>query len=340
MRPGASPGLGERRTMGHVIQTLTDRAALISPAPLLTRAEARMLGIPLSTARHRRVRSGVYVEAAAWRALRPWERYQTRVHAFLRAHPDAVLCLESAAVVHGLPLFGETRDIHVYDPDRSASRRFGDVCVHTSEVMPAIELVGGILVTTLAETAVAVGAVAPPAQGLAAFDAATSPAQGGHVALDRLETLAKERVSSRGRARLRWLCSTADPRTESSGESISRAVILWSGFEHPELQASFHYEGTTDRTDFFFSRNGAVGESDGWGKYDLADPDAAARALAHEKRREDRLRRNGHAFARWDYADTMRIDPLCRALRAAGVRVTRPAEPAMLATLRTSPRSL
>ena len=58
------------------------------------------------------------------------ERYAARVHAYLRICPDAILCLESAAVIHGIPLFGEARDIHVYDPSATKSTRFGDVVVH------------------------------------------------------------------------------------------------------------------------------------------------------------------------------------------------------------------
>ena len=53
------------------------------------------------------------------------------------------MCLESAAVLHGLPSFGECRDIHVFAAHRSASRRFGDVSVHTSvDPREVVEIAG------------------------------------------------------------------------------------------------------------------------------------------------------------------------------------------------------
>lgn len=78
---------------------LRDRAVLVPPIPLVTAAEGRMLGLALRPPRFHRVRPGVWAERDAWDALPSWRRYQARVHALLRVDPDAVLCLESAAVV-------------------------------------------------------------------------------------------------------------------------------------------------------------------------------------------------------------------------------------------------
>jgi hypothetical protein len=319
---------------------LSHRSARRSPLPLITAAEARALGIPVRPPAYRRVRSGIYVEAAQWSALPPWRRYQVRVHAFLRKHPDAVLCLESAAVVHGLPIFGEPRDIHVLSLDRRASRRFGDVCVHTSADPRTVERIDGLFATSLVDTAVDLARVLPGAYALAVVDAAISPVQGGSVETAALFALSASRASTRGRVQHEWLRARADARSESPGESISRAVIEWSGFEPPDLQRTFVYEGFTDRADFYFSSVRGIGESDGWGKYDMANPEAATRHLKNEKRREDRLRRHGHPFARWDYADAHRVEPLVLALTSAGIPIRFSAQPAKLATLRANPRSL
>lgn len=319
---------------------LTDRACTESPLSLVTAAEARMVGVPVHSPAFHRVRPGVHVEAQRWTALKPWERYYVRVHAFLRNHPDAILCLESAAVLHGLPLFGESRDIHVYDPDRRSSRRVGDVAVHTCNDALEVVAVTGISVTSMVETVVALARVMPPAQGLAVVDAAISSTQGGGQQLARIVDHAAEQVARRGRDRMRWLWARADGLSESPTESVSRAVVEWSGFERPELQRAFTCEGFLDRGDFFFPSVGAIGESDGWGKYDLRDPIAAERHLKKEKLRENRLRRNGHAVARWTYADAVRVAPLCAALTGAGVAPKHPPQPAMLATLRSSPRQI
>jgi len=318
---------------------LIDRAQVTSPLPLHTVADARMLGIHLSERRWLWLRKGVYVDRAGYAALPPWKRYAVRVHAFARIHPDAVLCMESAGVLHGIPRFGETRDIHVYDPDLATSSRHGDVSIHTSRDGRALTTVDGVRVTSLEDTIVDLARVTPPAHALAMTDAAISPVQGGTLRLDSLRARGEQQQNQRGRARLRWVWENADPRAESPSESVSRAVMQWSGFECPELQRVFVYEGHRDRTDFFFASCRAIGEADGWGKYDLEDPEQAKRQLAEEKRRENRLRRNGHPLARWELRDAWQGTPLCDALTAAGVPRVAPVRPAMLATLRQNSRA-
>lgn len=314
------------------------RAVTRAPLPFVTIKEGRMLGIRLSSPEYLRVRSGIYVNRAQYVALPSWKRYAVRVHAFVRKHPDAVLCLESAAVILGIPYFNEPKDIHVYDPERAASRRFGDVVVHTSDDPRMVGSAGSILTTSPMDTAVDLIRMLPPAQGLAVADAAIAPAQGGFSDLAELRALSEAQRNRRGRARLRWVWSHADARAESPAESVSRAVIGWCGFEHPELQREFEYEGARDRVDFLFPSTGAIGEADGWGKYELDDPNKAAQHLRDEKRREDRLRRHGHPFSRWDLADAWRVNPLANALRAARVPIVRPREHAFLTTISQRPR--
>lgn len=318
---------------------LSDRAATASPLPLMTWTEGRMLGIRPSPQRWTRVRRGVYVDRAAYEKLPPWKKYAVRVHAFVRAHPDAVLCLESAAVVHGLPLFGETAYIHVFDPDRASSRRFGDVFVHASVDPREVVVLDGILATSIADTVVDLARVLPPAESLVVADSAISPVQGGLLTMEHLRALGDAQQNRRGRARLRWTWAHADGRSESPAESVSRAVIRWSGFEEPDLQHVFHYEGHEDRVDFHFRSCRAIGEADGWQKYRLETPERASQLLADEKRREDRLRRQGHPFARWDLSDVWKRVPLVRSLELAGVPRVAPPQSAMLATLTRRPRA-
>ena len=148
-----------------------------------------------------------------------------------------------------------------------------------------VVLVGGIRVTSLRDTIVDLARVAQPAHALTMADAAISPVQGGAVALHDLLERGAVQQNRRGRARMRWVWEHADGRSESPGESVSRAVMLWNGFERPELQRVFSYEGCADRTDFYFPSCRAVGESDGWGKYELDDPEKASERLTEEKRR-------------------------------------------------------
>lgn len=322
------------------MQKLQKNAIAKSPLPLITIEESRMLGIRVRSSAYRRIRHGVYVDDAAYAALQPWQRYAVRVHAFILRHPDAVLCMESAAVLLGLPLFGETRDIHIFDPELRTSQRYGDVCVHTSQDPRTLIDIGGVMLTSSSDTTVDLARVLQPARALAVADALLADSDDPEGLRNALRTRASQQVNARGRARLAWVWDHADARAESPAESVSRAVIAWSGFETPELQREFFYEGMEDRVDFFWDSGAIIGEADGWAKYGLGDPKDAAKRLADEKRREDRLRRHRHAFARWDLHDAWRVDPLCRALSAAGVQRKHPIQHGMLHTLRSRTREV
>lgn len=253
-----------------------------------------------------------------------------------RAHPGAIFCLESAAVLLGLPVFGEPRDVHVFDPDRATSTRYGDLSIHTSNDPRAVVHTTAGASTSLTETVADLARVLPPAQALAVADAAASPFQRGSAPLadaDTLRELTASRADRRGRARCRWVWARMDGRSESPFESVSRAVIEWLGFETPDLQCELPSEGHRDRVDFFFPSVRGIGEADGWSKYRLGDGATATARIREEKRREDRLRRAGHPFARWEYDDALAAWPLERSLRAAGIPQPRPRQSAFLATL-------
>jgi hypothetical protein len=249
-----------------------------------------------------------------------------------------VLCLESAAALLALPLFGEPRDIHLLDPG-GKSRRFGDVVVHATEDDLDFVTIGGVTTTSFIDTAVALTRVLPPAFALATADTALRLLARRGVTLDFV-ALGRERSSSRGRRQLEWVNARATAASESAGEAVSRAVIEWLGFDEPEPQVEFDYEGFHDRCDFYWRRKRTIGESDGYGKYDADDAEAAKAHFISEKVREDRLRRHEDAFARWDWADTMRATPLGDKLQRAGLTAQRPPQQALLATLTNNPRSL
>lgn len=315
------------------------RAVLPSPAELLLARDDDVAGIRLRRdPGFARVRAGVYAPTTAWRSLTPWDRYLARVHAHALVHPDAVFSHESAAVLLGLPVFGEPRDIHLFDPLRTRSHRAGDVIVHTSQDARELIDLGPFRTTSPVDTAIDLARVLPAALALAVVDAVISPRGGGFALADAVDR-AREQRSTRGIVKLRWIWERADARAESPGESVSRAVIEWWGFERPELQVTFRYEGYEDRTDFYWPGLRLIGESDGYGKYDGGDPEETKRRLLAEKRREDRLRRHEGGFVRWDWADAVRAAPLRDKLLAAGLTQSRPPQRALLATLRSHPRS-
>lgn len=290
-------------------------------------------------ARYHRVRAGVYAPRAAWDQLAPWDRYLARVHAYALVNPGAVFAYESAAALIGLPIFGEPTHIHIYDLGRTKSRCFGDVFVHTNVESPEMLTLGAHTMTSVATTAVDLMRVLPAPFGLAVGDAAISPVQGGTLTRTDLESIAAAQPSTRGGALLRLLLATLDPRSESPGEGVSRAVILWSGFERPELQRTFVLDGFTDRVDFWWESVRAISESDGYRKYLGETSDDTVKRVLAEKRREDRLRRQSDAFGRWDWRSAISVEPVVRELER--LRVPRVGAPRtlLLSTMARNPRS-
>jgi len=315
--------------------------ARLSPVEFILAADAPLTHVRVRDGKvHIRVRAGVYAEREVWDRLKPWDRYLARVHAFALVHPGAIFSHESAAVLLGMPIFGEPLDIHVYDPGRKRSRRFGDVCVHTSRDAREIEVRGALRTTTAVQTAVDLMRVLPPAFALAVGCAAISPAQGGAASIDDLRAVALGEANARGRAQLTELWSLLDPRIESPGEAVSLAVMRWVGFADPELQVVVASEGYRDRVDFGWRRVMALGESDGYEKYRGETAEEAVKRIIDEKRREERLRRSCRAFDRWDMAAALGVTVLTERLDGMAVPRVRSPRPGLLATLSSNPRSI
>lgn len=310
-----------------------------SPAPLIHARDARDAGLhPEVRDTAIRVRKGVYTSRARWEALPDWHRYLTRVHAFARTRPGAVFSHESAAALWSLPLFGQPRDIHVFDARRSRSLRYGDVTVHTSEDRRTFDEHDGIRVTTPADTVLDLARCLPPAFALAIADSALR-SYGRDVTVDGLRSLADRQRDIRGRARISWTLDRADARSESVGESVSRAVIEWWGFAAPELQRVHVVRGRTYRSDFSWGDARVIGEFDGWSKYRDGAEDAH-RVMRAEKQRENDLTRAGWTVARWSFDDVIRGTGLRDALLSAGLRACRPPQTARLHMIGHNSRSL
>ncbi|WP_438352557.1 type IV toxin-antitoxin system AbiEi family antitoxin domain-containing protein [Microbacterium sp. CJ88] len=275
-----------------------------------------------------RVLRGVYADAAEWGALTPWDRYLARVHAALIHYPDAAVCLESAAVVRGLPIFGDPRTVHLLIDDGRPSRNVGEIQLHSTRSNRGQEWIDGIRVTALDDTVVDIARLRHHAVGLAVADAAL------RIDLDLTrEAFLEEnasRASSRGRVHARWALERADAAPESPLESIDRAVIGWLGFPEPELQVTIG----PDRVDKWWPTYAVAGEGDGDLKYDgrFGDPQQAMRRR-HE--RDARLFRHGaRSVPHWGWAEAVAVEPLAAILRSAGLPVERARDHAELFSLR------
>ena len=314
--------------------------ASISPVPLLRSAAVSHADREVALGNLVRVRRGVLASSVLWRDLKPWERYAARVHAVTMTHPGAVLCLESAAVILGLPVLGEPREVHVLDAPVATARLNGGIRRHTTAGDRAIIDMGGILLTSASDTTIDLARSRHQAVGLSVADAALRT--DSNLSVEVLVAHNECRISSRGRRHARWALHRATALAETTLESISRAAIEWLGFEAPELQHVFRTGPLTDRTDMWWPERRVVGEADGDIKYDGSLQDPAA-AIRNEKARDARLRRHASGIAHWGWADVAQVDPLRDALRHAGLRATTPessAELYSLGQLLRQPRSV
>ncbi len=240
-----------------------------------------------------------------------------------------------------LPIIGAWPDVvHASGTWSGGGRSSSQLCWHGSErSVEAVER-DGVLVTPVARTVIDVARTCSFAAGVSAADHAL-----------RLSLLSRDELllevtslgSARGSRRAAAVAEFADGRSESVGESLSRARMYELGLEAPELQVAVaDSAGLVGRVDFWWDAARLVGEFDGRQKYRVAGIDdrrAIEERLWAEKVREDRLRAYGTRRHALDVGDGPPGQP---AARAAGCRrrapnpspLTRRAAPAVGVTSR------
>lgn len=304
-----------------------------------------------------RIATGVYLPTPRWAALAPWDRYTLAAAAFALGHPATVWTGLTAASLHGLPLAETPDELHHRAPSRGhrgrqpLARRH--VAVHAAatprlavpappyrrarwnppsapdDVPQSVEialtdgtLLGTVLADPLPSIQLQLAAELPLRQALPPLDALAlrHPAPADSWARDHADSLATARL--RDRFRVTW--GLVDARSESAGESVSRAVLHEWGFTPPDLQRTlFDAQGkAVARVDFWWEEAGVAGEFDGVVKYDVGlHVDEAARrtAIRDEKNREVRLQRVVRGLVRWTWDDLRDPAGLAAELRRHGV---------------------
>ncbi|MCU1528636.1 MAG: hypothetical protein JWP75_2399, partial [Frondihabitans sp.] len=145
------------------------------------------------------------------------------------------------------------------------------------------------------------------------------------LSLSELQEQLDRRGACRGAVKARRAIEFADGRSESAGESLSRVVMLESGFAIPDLQRRFaRVSGEKAFVDFYWERQGIVGEFDGDIKYrapEFRSGLSAEEVVVREKDRENWVRADHEVegFVRWTWADAFTPGRLGGLLRAAGV---------------------
>jgi hypothetical protein len=218
----------------------------------------------------------------------------------------AVVSHGSAAALHGLPLWrvplGQVQ-ITRQPPARSASE--SRLRSHVSR-LPAhdVVMIGGRAVTSLARTVVDLARVLPFEPALVLADAALG---NGGTTPDALRAVLADASGTRGSRAARRVVEAADGRSESVGESRSRAVIIEAGLPVPDLQVEVRRaDGTlVGRSDFGWRRQRLLGEFDGRVKYGrlLRAGQEPGDAVFAEKRREDAMRHELWGMTRWVWVE-------------------------------------
>ena len=266
------------------------------------------------------VRPGAYVAAGDERLRDAQARHALLVAATVaRLHPDAVVSHVSAAVLHGLPVWGIPLDrVHATRARRSGARRGGVAHLHAAALDgDEIVVVGGVPVTSPARTLVDLARTVPFESAVVTADAALRAGLSrSGTALDAALLRASHRP---GISAARRAVAFADGRSESVGESRSRAALARFGVPAPELQDKvWSADGESlGRVDFRW--RGTVGEFDGRMKYGrlLRPGQEPGDAVFEEKRREDAIRDAGLQVVRWVWDELGRFDLVVpRLLRA------------------------
>jgi hypothetical protein len=218
----------------------------------------------------------------------------------------AVVSHASAAALHGLPLWNvPLNQVHV--TRRPPARTDSDTRLRSHAArLPEEDVVrvGLVPVTSVARTVVDLARVLPFAPALSIADAAL---RHGGIAPEDLRRVLEAASGTRGTRAARRVVAAADGRSESVGESRSRAIVIQSGLPLPDLQVEVRDAGggLVGRCDFGWSDHRVLGEFDGRVKYGrlLRPGQTPGDVVFEEKRREDALRDEGFGMVRWVWWD-------------------------------------
>jgi predicted transcriptional regulator of viral defense system len=214
----------------------------------------------------------------------------------------AVLSHASAGLLHGLPLWdGMLQRVSFVRAAGGHARIASHIRVRLEPLMASeVVEIDGYRVTSLERTAFDIARTVEYEKAVAVLDAALR----AHADRSELAVAAEQARGRKGVGVARAALTFADERSESVGESISRARLVAAGLPLPELQINVFDEGGNwvARSDFGWLSRGVLGEFDGRIKY-LGTADEVGTAVMNEKRREARLRDLGWTVTRWGMAD-------------------------------------
>ncbi len=233
------------------------------------------------------IRRGVYVLTALAEYVRGNSVGEHVLH--LRAIQaeagiKSVASHESAALIHGLDVFGRPRPelVTLTHPRSALGSRSGGpgVRVHAAE-LPAGDVMRqhGVFITTVARTVVDLARTSSFRDGVVVADSAL---HGMKATKADLEVVVAACRRWPGVQLAKRVVAFSDHRSESVLESISRVAFHEQGLPPPNLQVRLGGDlGFVGRVDFFWPQHKTVGEADGAVKY--ADTRRAMAQLERDK---------------------------------------------------------
>ena len=269
-----------------------------------------------------RLRHGCYIRASVWLAQPPDARSRQLI--FAHAHGTRTTSTgrflyshTSAARLRRLHLWDVDDAIHILQKVRPSNERHGrDVRCHTRPYADHdVAVVKGLQVTSLERTVADCAMMLRYRQALILTDHALRLGADPSA----LQAMADALDGRRGIRTFRRVLATADPRSESPGETLTRELVLRCRIKPPELQLEVLSHAGRHRLDFAWKEEKVALEFDGKTKY--FDYKSTAEVLFEERRREKALTEEGWWFVRVEWKDLFREQEFkSRLLRALASR--------------------
>jgi hypothetical protein len=266
----------------------------------------------LKEGRWHRVRHGAYCDAALWQELSAEDRHRLTARAVLRtSHPSTVLSHVSAALEHGVPVWGISLDeVHVTRTDGKPRRREAGVVHHCGKVDAEKEtvVVNGVPVTVPLRVALEVTTIASVEAALVSVDAL----------LRVVEATPEQLLAARAQVR-HWpgslpcevVLRLAEPLHESALETRAAHMMRTHGVPRPRPQVEIRDETgeVVAVVDFAWVELGVFLEADGKAKYRIhrREGESLEDYLMREKDREVLIcQLTGWTCIRMSWADLAR----------------------------------
>lgn len=269
-----------------------------------------------------RLRHGCYFRASLWHAQSPSARSRQLIYAHAhgtrtRSTGSFLYSHTSAARLRRLFLWDVDDAIHILQKVRPSNERHGrDVRCHTRAFAEHdVAFVNGLRTTSLERTVADCAMMLRYRQALILTDHALR--LGADPAA--LQAMADALDGRRGIRIFRRVLATADPRSESPGETLTRELIFRLKIKAPQPQFEVSSRAGKHRLDFAWKEEKVALEFDGKTKY--FDYKPTADVLFEERRREKALTEDGWLFVRVEWKDLFREQEFeNRLLRALAAR--------------------